>query len=407
MAKKVWTKTNFPGVRFREHPTRKNGIRRDQYFTIRYKRAGKDHEEGLGWASEDWTAAKAYDHLKGIKENIKTGEGVQSLAEKRDLEAQRRAEAESERAREEQETITLKSFFEGSYLPHARNNKKPRTCDTEEHLFRNWIKPVVGEKALKDISAFDCERIKKQMRGAEKSERTVEYALAVLRQVFTVAGKLKLYAGPNPLREVDKPKFDNRKQRFLTKEETTLLMDELKTRSRQLYQIAMISLHAGLRFGEIAGLAWQDIDMGRGLFLLRDTKNAESRFAFMTEALKQEIMTMTPGGPSELVFKDKTGGKIQSVSATFDRVVESLGLNTGITDRRMKFTFHNLRHSFASNLVSIGIDLFRVQQLLGHKTPKMTLRYSHMRPDDLRSAIDQMEKAMNQNQGAEIVNLKK
>jgi site-specific recombinase XerD len=54
-----------------------------------------------------------------------------------------------------------------------------------------------------------------------------------------------------------------------------------------------------------------------------------------------------------------------------------------------------LRHSFASNLVTIGVDLFRVQQLLGHKTPKMTLRYSHMRPDDLREAIDKMEAAMN------------
>ena len=61
-----WIKTNFPGVRYREHPTRKHGKRRDQYFTIRYKLAGKDREEGLGWASENWTAAKAYDRLKEL-----------------------------------------------------------------------------------------------------------------------------------------------------------------------------------------------------------------------------------------------------------------------------------------------------------------------------------------------------
>ncbi len=68
-----WIKTNFPGVRYREHPTRKNGVRRDQYFTIRYKLAGKDREEGLGWASENWTATKAYERLKELKENKKKG----------------------------------------------------------------------------------------------------------------------------------------------------------------------------------------------------------------------------------------------------------------------------------------------------------------------------------------------
>jgi len=66
-----WIKTTFPGVRYREHETRKHGIRRDQYFTIRYKLNGKDKEEGIGWATEDWTAAKTYDRLKELKENRK------------------------------------------------------------------------------------------------------------------------------------------------------------------------------------------------------------------------------------------------------------------------------------------------------------------------------------------------
>ena len=70
-----WVKTNFPGVRYREHETRKHGVRRDQYFTIRYKLHGKDKEEGLGWTSEDWTAAKAYDRLKELKENQKVARG--------------------------------------------------------------------------------------------------------------------------------------------------------------------------------------------------------------------------------------------------------------------------------------------------------------------------------------------
>jgi integrase len=293
-------------------------------------------------------------------------------------------------------------IFKAQYLPHARDNKKPRSVETEEHLFKNWIEPVVGKKPLKDITAFDCERIKKRMRTKEKSDRTIEYTLAVLRQVFTWARKFKVYIGPNPLLEVDKPKYDNRKQRFLSHEETEGLMAALKTRSTQLYQMAMVSLHTGLRAGEIFALTWGDLDFDRGLILLRDTKNSESRYGFLTTELKRELSTLKPGKPSELVFKDKSGGKIKSISSSWDRVVDELKLNDGIEDRRMRFTFHGLRHSFASNLVAIGVDLFRVQQLLGHKTPKMTLRYSHMRPDDLREAINQMESAMNHKTGEVI-----
>jgi integrase len=404
-------KTKVSGVRFREHASRKHGLQLDRYFFIRYRVDGRAIEEGLGWASEGWTITKAADTLAELKRNARVGDGEKTLKEKR-IAADAAKQAELERLRveteaieiEKQESVPLSQIFKDRYMPFARDNKKPRSCDTEEHLFKNWIDPVFGKKPLRDISAFDCERLKKRMRAAGKADRTIEYTLAVLRQVFTWARKFKIYVGPNPLLEVDKPKYDNRKQRFLTREETELLMDALRFRSRQLYQIAMTSLHTGLRAGEIFSLTWGDLDFDRGLILLRDTKNTETRYGFMTEALKQELIALTPGKPSELVFKDKTGAKIKSISATWDRLVDDLGLNTGVEDRRMRFTFHGLRHSFASNLVSIGVDLFRVQQLLGHKTPKMTLRYSHMRPDDLREAINQMEAAMNQSQ-AEVIPL--
>lgn len=59
----IWNKTNFLGVRFREHVTRKHGIRPDRCFSIRYKLNGKDKEEVAGWASEGMTAEKAFKML--------------------------------------------------------------------------------------------------------------------------------------------------------------------------------------------------------------------------------------------------------------------------------------------------------------------------------------------------------
>ncbi len=54
-----WRTTKYPGVRFREHATRRHGVVKDRYFSIRYQRDGRRQEKALGWASEGWTAEKA------------------------------------------------------------------------------------------------------------------------------------------------------------------------------------------------------------------------------------------------------------------------------------------------------------------------------------------------------------
>ena len=93
--KKPKIKTPYPGVRYYEHSTRKqrNG-QPDRYYSIRYKKDGRTIEEGMGWATEQWNAEKAFKVLSGIKENKKTGAGPQSLSEMRQKAAAERAAAE-------------------------------------------------------------------------------------------------------------------------------------------------------------------------------------------------------------------------------------------------------------------------------------------------------------------------
>lgn len=63
-----WRSTKYPGIRLYYHKTRKQGIKFDQYFAIRYQRDGKRVEEGLGWASEGTTLEKAVKELGDLKE---------------------------------------------------------------------------------------------------------------------------------------------------------------------------------------------------------------------------------------------------------------------------------------------------------------------------------------------------
>lgn len=412
-----WIKTNFPGVRYREHETRRNGVRRDQYFTIRYKLAGKDREEGLGWASENWTAVKAYDRLKELKENRKSGEGPQTLAEKRQIAADRKEAEKAEAERQEKESITFKEFFDDTYLPQAKADKKERSVTREEGLFNAWISPVLGQLPMKDITPFHLEKLKRDMATGEQSPRSVEYALSVVRQVFNTAKRLGSFNGENPTAKVKFPKPDNGRMRFLTHEEAGRLLEALKGKSVDVHDMTLLSLHCGLRFGEIASLTWQDVDTERGTLTIRDAK-AGSRYAFLTEQAAAMLKGRTQGKPADYVFPAweskeearKSGGnkRMDRISATFARTVEDLGLNDGMDDPRLRICFHSCRHSHASWLIEEGADLYTVQKLLGHKTNVMTMRYSHLSENKLRGAAQALSKAMRRTKDAgQVVNFQK
>jgi len=382
-----WKSSKFPGVRYREHASRKHGVQKDKYFAVRYQRDGKRKEEGLGWASQGWTVNKAALILAELKEAHVTGNGPTRLSEKREF-------AEAEKNDKLSGSITYSDFFEQTYFPNSKSNKSWRSYSREEQFYRIWISPVIGNKSLPKVSPLDLERIKRNMVKAGRSPRTIHYCLATIRQVFNSAKLLDIYKGENPVSKVKKPKVDNKRLRFLTRDETDRLLDNLKLRSDQLYNMALISLHTGLRAGEIFNLIWADVDAERGILMVRDPKGVKNRAAFMTSEVKNMFSSFERGNKSDLVFTDRNGNLIKEISNAFGRAVKTLGLNEGVDDRRYLVTFHTLRHTFASWLVQNGTDLYTVKELLGHSTLAMTERYSHLSNGKLQQAVQDLEKSM-------------
>jgi integrase len=423
-----WIKTTFPGVRYREHPTRKNGVRKDQYFTIRYKLNCKDKEEGLGWASEDWTSAKAYERLVELKQNIKDAKGPQSLKEKREREQEKREQEKADQGRREKEAVTFGQFFKDTYLPQAKADKKTRTAQREEGLFKLWISPVIGHFPMKDVTPFHLEIIKnnmakkvmkeveqsagiKIMKEVKQSPRSIEYALALIRQVFNTARRLRIYDGESPTANVKSPKVDNARMRFLTLEEAEALLNALKAKSQDVYDMTLLSLHVGLRFGEIASLTGQDVDLDKEMLMIRDAK-AGSRYAFLTDQAVEMLKNRPQGKPSDYVFPGRKG-KMDRISPTFFRIVDDLKFNEGIDDPRLKICFHSCRHSYASWMIEQGQDLYTVQKLLGHKTNVMTQRYAHMTENKMKNAAKALSYALQtgknagEDQTEQVVNFSK
>lgn len=387
----AYVKSKFPGVRFREHPTRKHGVRPDRYFFIRYKLNGRDKEEAVGWSSEGWTEAKAAARLAELKEAQRTGNGAVTLAAKRaQAEAERHAQEEARLARE-REGVTFAQVFQGAYLEHARGNKKPNSVRTEVTLFKHWLKPVIGPLPLKSVAPIHLEKVKKRMREAGRSPRSQEYTLALVRQVFNFAKAGDIFVGPSPVEKVKAPKKDNRRTRFLTPDEAETLLEALKERSVDVWGIALVSLNAGLRAGEVLALTWTDVDFENGHLLVKDTKSGRNRQVPMTAEVRDALEHRREQAKSVFVFPADNGERSATVSKTFARTVADLGFNTGVTDPRQKVVFHSLRHTCASWLVQNGVPLITVGRLLGHSTTAMTERYSHLAPDHFRQAVDTLE----------------
>ncbi len=393
------------GLQYRKHSTRKQGVRFDRYFRGRYTISGKTVTVGFGWESEGWKQDKCRRELANLKEAARTGQGPQTLAEKRDLENQRREAERENKDREERESITFSQFFNEKYLPVARSSKKETTIEVELGYFRTWIKPAIGARTFKELFPLNLEKIKGNMIKAGRAPRSIQLCMAIIRQVWNQARRDGLTDRDSPTKKVKIPKIDNKRMRFLTYNEADSLLENLLGRSKQLYDMALLSLHTGMRAGEIFSLKRGNLDLENGFINIFDAKGG-SRISYMTDEVKTMFQSMGPGQADELVFKNAKGGGIDKISFSFVRAVNDLGFNNGVTDSRQKVTFHSLRHTFASWLVQQGEPLYTVQKLMGHSSIAMTERYSHLAPDTLRSAVSRFEKGLNGKQ-RKVVKLRK
>jgi integrase len=358
-------------VRVSKHKKLASG-KPDKCFDITYKTtAGKKVWEKVGWASNGVTAQYAA-----------------QIRNQRLLQIQNGGANEDEIQQKKKTGLIFSEFFEKEYLPWSEANKV--SANREAALYRLWIKPFIGDARMSKVGPADLERMKNRVLKGGRSQRTARYVLEVVRQTYNKAKVWGHYDGNNPATGVRLPRPDNRRLRFLTVDEVNRLLAELQRSSNIAYQMSLLSVHTGMRAGEIFNLKWRDINFDTGTMILRNTKNGDTRHAYLTDEIEAMLRDrLHPGAvrPNERVFRDRNGGKIIAVTDAFERTVKRIGLNEGVTDRRDKVVFHTLRHTFASWLAIQGTPLNTIKELMGHKTLTMTERYAHLIPDVKREAV--------------------
>lgn len=230
--------------------------------------------------------------------------------------------------------------------------------------------------------------------------------LAALKHMFTKAVDWEMVS-EDAAKRVKKVKLspeNNRRLRYLSTEECSRL---LAACDKHLKPIVVFALNTGCRRGEILGLKWENVDMKHGFIHLTETKSGKRReipmngtvletlrgivrrldmpWVFVkSEASKRkpapELASPAPEHLSTVHQKKETVGRYQDIKRSFATACRKAGIRD--------FHFHDLRHTFASQLVMAGVDITTVSRLLGHASLTMTLRYSHLAPDHLKNAVD-------------------
>ncbi|MDL2226534.1 site-specific integrase [Deltaproteobacteria bacterium OttesenSCG-928-M10] len=380
------------GIRYREHESRKHGQRPDRYWCIRYKLRGKDVDEAIGWWSQGASKAKCDEVLAELRQNHRLGQGPQTYKEMRESEQR---QEETSIAAEEIPGVTLADIWP-DYLAQLRLAASKSTIKTFIGLARIWLQPLMG-MALSEISSGDLERqVVAPMIEAGKSAATIELALTTFSSIWGWARQRGLVDGANPKSKAKRPRKDNRRVRYLTPDEAIRLLNDLKCRSMDAHDLALLSLFTGLRLSECLGLTWVDIDFENGLIFVKDGKTSLNRHAYITDEVGEMLRRRGDGKPRhEKVFiGSKCGETGQTARADFRAAVKDLKFNDGLSDRRQMVVFHTLRHTFASWLVQKGQPIYTVSKLLGHRGIKHTERYAHLAPATQRAAVKGLEGAL-------------
>ena len=272
------------------------------------------------------------------------------------------------------------------------------TVRDDTYLFEKHLR-FMDALPLSAISPLELDRLAGKLRNGGLSPKSVKEVLGLLRRIMRKMVKWRKWRGMNPFEDFEMPKVNNARTRIFTPYEARALLEALAAVTPRMWQMSLIALHCGLRFGEVAALTRFDVSFEKMTLLIRDPKAAVDRYAIMTPTvagLLRELVAETSGS---LLFPSRIGGVMSSPSTAYFRTVRALGLNDSgeidgnglpveITDNRLRVVFHTWRHTYGSWLGEAGDGQETIADRLGHSSNEMSERYTHVfSPTRRRTAL--------------------
>ncbi len=276
--------------------------------------------------------------------------------------------------------------------PHVVRGKISQAEYTrQEGIVETKLVPFFGAMKLAVIRKADVVKYIHDRTG-EVSDGTIIKEVNTLKKLFNVALDLDMIPA-NPATRAPLPEAPEGRTRFLTPEQWLAVFKACRIEPTEedpepeqwLQQAAGLAVALGTRRGELMHTTVPDVDLDGRQVTLRMTKNGKTRAAVINDLAMQVFEAMGLHDRKRrrdrgVLFPDVTP---EQLSMRFIRACRDAGIED--------FSFHDLRHTYASHLRMKGADLDDIRRLLGHSDLRMTIRYAHLLPEHLEAAASRLD----------------
>ena len=329
------------------------------------------------WASYIDAGGQRVRRSTGIRKSIEGRKEAEALLAKWRLETHRAKQWDERPPRAFDELMVAYLKATSDKRSHDKDLQRTRT-----------LRSFFGGQVINELNPADIRSYIVKRRQDGISPSTINRETALFCAAINWANRELDWQIPNPAagRKLKEPEG---RLRWITRAEAVALINaaHLDTQSRQwLPEFIRLALNTGCRKQELLGLEWRRVDLQAGLIHLEGhhTKSGKRRSVPMNMAARSAIVARAgfrakwcPDSP--WVFCDRKGERIQNVRKGFETARKRVGIED--------FRIHDLRHTCAAWLVTAGVPLTEVRDLLGHSTVKMTERYAHLAPENVRAAV--------------------
>ncbi|AGC44555.1 phage integrase family site specific recombinase [Myxococcus stipitatus DSM 14675] len=329
-----------------------------------------------------------------------------------------RKEREPETTEEAKKAPRLKDFT-ARFLTYSENNNKHSSVVSKRQILDDHLTPYFGEMRLDAIGPAEIEEFKAAMKKKPRrmsghsdtpstralrrrkvrtsktlSLKTINNALAVLSKLLNLAKAQNVLAHTPDVKlfKVAKPDYD-----FLTFDEVDQLIASAAPQDVALLTTAP---KTGLRQGELIGLQWTDLDFVRAKLHVKRTiwrgiegtpKSGSTRTVDLPQSVVEALRAHRHlRGP--FVFCQENGEHL--TPGMMDHLLITTLKRAGIRRQKGTIGWHDLRHTYGSHLAMRGVPMKVIQELMGHATIEMTMRYAHLSPQVKQDAVKLLDGPM-------------
>jgi len=307
--------------------------------------------------------------------------------------------------------ITLQEYLAKWLQEYCKPNLKQTTFDSYESFVRLHLTPTLGKIPLKDLRPTQVQKLYND-KVNDLSSRSVRYMHSILRRALKQAVKWE-YIHRNIIEAVTPPSLKQKEKQPWDTNQVKTFLDAAK--AERLYPLFLLAIMTGMRRGEILGLKWDDINLNNGIVSIKrsivrtskgpvvgEVKTEKSKRAVsISETVIQALKTYRTVQAQELLMvgQKNTDGWVFTREADprppypthLNKILKRI-----ITQANLpKISFHDLRHTHATMLLSQGVNPKIVQERLGHSNISVTMDvYSHVMPGMQKQAADELDKKL-------------